>query len=93
MKTVYAGPGPIRAVPLSDAQRVELRDELQAELRRVSPGSGPRAEARMLQLLDALSRLRTGVYGLCIGCRNPIPFARLAAIPETRHCVQCAGAA
>lgn len=47
------------------------------------------APARLLRILEALSRMRTGNYGICAACREPIPFPRLLAIPETPTCVQC----
>ena len=30
-------------------------------------------------------------FGLCAGCEEPIPFARLMTMPESGFCVQCAG--
>ena len=48
-----------------------------------------RAPARMLRILDAISRMRTGSYGICTACQAPIPFSRLLAIPETSNCVAC----
>jgi hypothetical protein len=47
---------------------------------------------RMLRLLEALSRMRTGNYGMCHSCRNPIPYTRLLAIPETLTCINCSAA-
>lgn len=44
---------------------------------------------RMLRILEALSRMRSGTYGVCQGCRNPIPYTRLLAIPETLACINC----
>lgn len=43
---------------------------------------------------DALARLADGTYGTygtCDACQRPIPFERLEAIPEVRHCVGCIG--
>ena len=50
-----------------------------------------RVPERLLRILDALSRMRSGTYGTCIACRTPIPFARLSAIPETTSCFECSG--
>ncbi len=47
------------------------------------------APDRMLRILEALSRMRRGNYGVCHSCRNPIPYTRLLAIPETLSCVNC----
>jgi RNA polymerase-binding transcription factor DksA len=50
-----------------------------------------RVPERLLRILDALSRMRSGTYGTCIACRRPIPFARLSAIPEATACIDCSG--
>jgi hypothetical protein len=49
------------------------------------------APERLLRILEALSRMRKGNYGVCHTCRNPIPFSRLFAIPEALACVNCSG--
>ena len=46
-----------------------------------------REGARLLE--DALTRLESGAYGICVACDRPIPFERLEAIPDVRHCVRC----
>lgn len=37
----------------------------------------------------ALERLRTGLYGQCIGCSCPIGKRRLRAIPAAIRCMSC----
>ncbi len=37
----------------------------------------------------ALAKLANGSYGLCEGCGQPIPRARLKALPHARLCVSC----
>ena len=49
----------------------------------------PRERQQALQVLDALGRMRMGTYGSCTVCREPIPYGRLLAIPETTLCVSC----
>jgi RNA polymerase-binding transcription factor DksA len=44
---------------------------------------------RANRLADALDRLRTGTYGLCEQCGEPIAPARLEALPEVTTCVRC----
>jgi RNA polymerase-binding protein DksA len=39
---------------------------------------------------DALNRLDSGTYGLCVTCGKPIPAARLDVLPYTTQCVECA---
>jgi DnaK suppressor protein len=49
------------------------------------------ADARALtQIVEALHRLQTGRYGVCVMCEQPICAERLALLPETAHCVSCA---
>lgn len=85
----------------------ELRTELQIELKRLGgrparPDEDPAANVaaaraagvpeRLLRILEALSRMRTGHYGVCVACHGPIAFSRLLAIPETTTCSTCSGA-
>jgi RNA polymerase-binding transcription factor DksA len=39
---------------------------------------------------EALARLDSGKFGLCVECGDSIPKPRLQAIPYTRHCIRCA---
>jgi DnaK suppressor protein len=51
-------------------------------------------ESRELADIDAaLARLSLGTYGRCERCRSPIGELRLAAMPEARLCMSCAGRA
>jgi DnaK suppressor protein len=48
-------------------------------------------ERRTLQEIEgALKRIKSGEYGLCASCGQPIPDARLKALPWARVCVGCA---
>jgi hypothetical protein len=85
--------------PLTDTQMAEIAGELRDDLRRLQsnlsgvPGSRlaePERRARERSLiLAALARMDAGTYGMCLGCRNQIPYARLAAIPVTQTCIDC----
>jgi len=47
-----------------------------------------------LRLVDeALDRLDSGDYGVCLQCEEPIPAKRLRALPWARYCVPCQEAA
>ncbi len=47
-------------------------------------------ESRELASIEnALERMRVGQYGLCEGCDNKIPFARLSALPYATLCIEC----
>jgi RNA polymerase-binding transcription factor DksA len=47
-----------------------------------------RAEVDAVEL--ALARLRSGDYGHCVACGEPIAAARLEALPATSLCLPCA---
>ncbi len=50
------------------------------------------SERKLLaEIEDALARIENGTYGICEGNNEPIPKARLEAIPWARYCVTCAG--
>lgn len=44
-------------------------------------------QARRLRV--ALARVNEGEYGVCSGCRAPIPPKRLVAVPDATTCVAC----
>ena len=44
-------------------------------------------QLRMVE--EALDRLDTGDYGICLGCEEPIAAKRLRALPWARYCVRC----
>ena len=87
---------PARMTDLSDAQLGELNAELLRELRRLTPGRpigvrrhDIRTDSRIKLILEALKRIRAGIYGICLICQSPIAFDRLSVIPETKTCVRC----
>ena len=38
---------------------------------------------------EALDRVRSGDYGICLACEQPIPAKRLRAVPWASYCVRC----
>jgi RNA polymerase-binding transcription factor DksA len=38
---------------------------------------------------EAIARLDANTYGFCEECGIEIPFKRLAALPETKFCIDC----
>lgn len=44
---------------------------------------------QLAELNDALKRIEDGSYGICQDCKDPIPQARLKAVPFARLCVKC----
>ncbi|WP_319583156.1 TraR/DksA family transcriptional regulator [uncultured Pseudodesulfovibrio sp.] len=50
-----------------------------------------KAKVRLVRLEEALKRVDGDEdFGLCMDCGDPIPMARLKAMPETPYCVDCA---
>ena len=49
-----------------------------------------RERRTLAEIEAALARIRKGEYGLCASCGEPIPEARLKALPWARVCVRCA---
>jgi RNA polymerase-binding protein DksA len=48
------------------------------------------AEMKRFKLIDnAIARIKTGKYGLCVKCGKRIPQDRLEAIPYALLCVDC----
>jgi RNA polymerase-binding transcription factor DksA len=48
-----------------------------------------RAREAIADVEHALGRFDDGTFGTCEACDRPIPFERLEAIPQARHCVAC----
>jgi len=67
---------------LVDAALDSAQDEISSQLAEV--------ESRELTHIEvALERMRDGNYGLCEGCGEGIPMARLQALPYATMCIQC----
>ncbi|MCI0359398.1 MAG: TraR/DksA family transcriptional regulator [Planctomycetaceae bacterium] len=65
-----------------DAALDTAQDEISSQLAEV--------ESRELTHIEtALERMRHGNYGKCEGCAQPIPLARLQALPYATMCIQC----
>jgi DnaK suppressor protein len=55
-------------------------------------GVGRSLETGLDRTERALAKLDEGTYGTCDGCGEPIPAARLRAMPDSVLCVTCASA-
>lgn len=65
-----------------DAALDSVQDEISSQLAEV--------ESRELARIEyALERMRNGQYGVCEGCGNGIPMARLNALPYATYCIVC----
>lgn len=49
-----------------------------------------RERRTLAEIEAALLRMKKGEYGMCATCGEPIPEARLKALPWARVCVKCA---
>jgi len=47
------------------------------------------AQAAIEEIDAALVKITEGTYGFCESCGNPVPKARLEALPHARLCVSC----
>jgi len=48
-----------------------------------------RQHRQMKEIYDALERIKSGEYGACEECGEPIPEQRLRLFPAARFCVRC----
>ena len=70
---------------------IEVEEEAQkAELTELFAQLDEREQREIEEIDLALSKMAAAVYGICEGCRKPIPLARLEALPATRNCLNCA---
>lgn len=54
---------------------------------------GHKGEAEIARIRAALQRMRDGTYGECVRCGEEISEARLATLPDTPLCRNCAAGA
>jgi DnaK suppressor protein len=81
---------------LADPENVALDDEHDSEGSTVGferarvAGLVARSRRRVSDLEDATRRAEAGGYGYCSSCGSEIGTGRLAALPATRLCINCA---
>ena len=63
--------------------------QVTAERGEVEALSGQLSET-LQDIEDALAKFDAGTYGACEACGQPIPEARLEAMPAARLCISCA---
>jgi len=49
-----------------------------------------KAELKLNNLKVALSKIDDDNFGICIRCKNEIPFGRILLMPQAISCVNCA---
>lgn len=57
--------------------------------RSVNEAALRQSRIKLSALKLALKSIDDPDFGICIGCRKPIPPGRLLLMPESRKCVQC----
>ena len=73
--------------PEGPCGRLSLRDKI--KLKSADERELRAARVRLNKLESALKKIDDPAFGTCYICEQPIPFARLLAIPETTRCVKC----
>jgi DnaK suppressor protein len=76
---------------LSEDVEPEVVEEGQEEmLAQLLAGLDERSRAEIDAIERALERMERGGYGICSNCSQPIPLARLRAMPTAELCLTCA---
>lgn len=68
----------------NDRQDTELND------REINEYALQTATKKLVALQRTLSKIEEENFGNCVRCGNPIPIARLMAVPEATKCLECA---
>ena len=50
---------------------------------------GKRDKVELKNVVEALKRIRKGVFGRCLTCGNEIEKKRLIAVPYAVNCIEC----
>ena len=76
------------AILPSDDERTELEESAQRATERTHQlGIAERERVLLAEVERALAKIRTGTYGIGEKTGDPIPYARLAAVPWARDAV------
>jgi RNA polymerase-binding transcription factor DksA len=76
---------------LSDLRSPDSEEQaVQAENDEVLEGLGHAGEEELKAIEAALVRIDKGTYGICVSCGAPIVPERLALLPATPFCQDCA---
>jgi len=63
---------------------------VEAENDQVLDALGNSTRDEIEQVKQAISRIDSGTYGICLKCGQPIKKARLNALPYSNQCIHCA---
>jgi DnaK suppressor protein len=70
---------------IADRASTGFEDELTAGLLSIEVG-------QLEEINEALERIESGTYGVCIACRKAIPRKRLEILPFAKRCLKCEAA-
>ncbi len=56
----------------------------------ISEASLRQSQDKLAKLEKALNRIDEPDFGICVGCKKPIPLGRLMLMPHASRCVNCA---
>lgn len=90
LKEVAAGEADLRSSESERASEIEERAQ-EALATRLFARLDDRRKQQIEAIDRALQRIALGTYGICIRCGEPIPLARLRALPTALVHVQCTG--
>jgi DnaK suppressor protein len=88
LKDVAETEADLRAVETERARELEERAQ-QTDAARLFARLDDRHKQQIEEIDQALTRIALGTYGSCERCGQPIPIARLRALPTARFHVQC----
>ncbi len=81
-KGTVSGLEAVRMPDFVDQSVHSLEESLQVRIRQT--------DSKLLKAIDAaLQRIEKGSFGICEGCAQEIPAARLKAVPWARQCRDC----
>jgi len=79
-------------IPPAEVPRREAEETVETAEERVLSGLDHvqllRDQEELIEIDAARGRIRDGSYGLCSECEEPIPLARLRAVPTARLCLR-----
>jgi DnaK suppressor protein len=88
LKEVAEGEADLRSMESERASELEERAQ-EARATRMFARLDDRRKQQIDEIDRALQRIALGTYGICIRCGEPIPLARLRALPTALAHVQC----
>jgi DnaK suppressor protein len=88
LKEVAEGEADLRSMESERASELEERAQ-EARAARMFARLDDRRKQQVEEIDRALQRIALGTYGVCERCGEPIPLARLRALPTARVHVQC----